>query len=200
MEIYCLQLQSRAEPKWKNEVSNYTSMRLWEPSMGTSHRLPKSVSKQQPDKQNFHGNQLSQQYINCCERCLHLGRPQDINRDIREDASVSQMTRASQQIAVEQCCSRSTFWKSQCNQRQEQVGEDFSGKQPDQLTLWFHRASLNSTPQWRATLPAVFQAATPSADFNYKSPGRRNQQPTSNIKSSASSSALCKWLPALPQN
>jgi hypothetical protein len=40
-----------------------------------------------------------------------------------------------------------TFCKSQCNQRQEQVGEDFSGNQPDQLTLCLHRASLNSTPQ-----------------------------------------------------
>jgi hypothetical protein len=50
---------------------------VWE-----SSRLTKSVSKQQPDKHNFHGNQLSQQYMNCCERCLHLGPPQDINRDI----------------------------------------------------------------------------------------------------------------------
>jgi hypothetical protein len=38
-------------------------------------------------------------------------------------------------------------------------------------------------------LPALFQAATPSADFNHKSPGHRNQQPTSNIKSCASSFA-----------
>jgi hypothetical protein len=58
----------------------------------------------------------------------------------------------------------------------------------------------SSELQWRATLPAVFQAATPSANFNYKSPGHRNQPPTSNIKSSSSSSALWKWLPALPQN
>jgi hypothetical protein len=51
-------------------------------------------------------------------------------------------------------------------------------------------ASLGFTEQhaspselhWRATLPAVFQASTPSADFNYKSPGHRNRPPTSNIK------------------
>jgi hypothetical protein len=30
-----------------------TTMHLWEPSMGSSHRLPKSVSKQQIDKQNY---------------------------------------------------------------------------------------------------------------------------------------------------
>jgi hypothetical protein len=32
-------------------------------------------------------------------------------------------------------CLHVTFWKSQCNQRQKQVGEDQSGNQPDQLTL-----------------------------------------------------------------
>jgi hypothetical protein len=36
----------------------------------------KSVSKQQPDRQDFHGNQQSQQFMYCCERCLHLGPPQ----------------------------------------------------------------------------------------------------------------------------
>jgi hypothetical protein len=32
---------------------------VWEPSMGTSHRLPKPISKQQLDKQNYRGNQQS---------------------------------------------------------------------------------------------------------------------------------------------
>jgi hypothetical protein len=30
------------------------TMVLWEPSMGTSHRLPKPVSKQQLDKHNYY--------------------------------------------------------------------------------------------------------------------------------------------------
>jgi hypothetical protein len=33
----------------------------------------------------------------------------------------------------------------------KQVGKDLSGNQPDQLTLWLHRASLNNTPH-RASL------------------------------------------------
>jgi hypothetical protein len=32
------------------------SFRLWEPSMGTSHRLPEPVYEQQLDKQNYRGN------------------------------------------------------------------------------------------------------------------------------------------------
>jgi hypothetical protein len=32
---------------------------LWETSMGTSHRLPIPVSKQQLDKHNYRGNQQS---------------------------------------------------------------------------------------------------------------------------------------------
>jgi hypothetical protein len=47
----------------------------------------------------------------------------------------------------------------------------------------------SSELQWRATLPAVLQAATPSADFNYKSPGHRNQPPT--ITSRAPHNASC---------
>jgi hypothetical protein len=78
--------------------------------------------------------------------------------------------------AVQFACSRGTFCKSQCNQEQEQIGEDLSGNQPDQLSLWLHRALLNSTPhraslsEEQATLPAVFQAATPSADLSYSRP------------------------------
>jgi hypothetical protein len=77
--------------------------------------------------------------------------------------------------------------------------------QPDQLTLWLHLSSLNSTPH-RVSLSEQqhsqqsYKTATPSADFNYRLPGHRNQPPTSNSKSSSWSSALCKWLPTLPQN
>jgi hypothetical protein len=35
---------------------------------------------------------------------------------------------------VQFACSCGTFCKSQCNQQQEPVGEDFSGNQPDQLS------------------------------------------------------------------
>jgi hypothetical protein len=73
----------------------------WEPPTGyqitTEVTAMQSVSKQQPDKQNLRGKKQSQQYMNCCSQCLHLGPPQDINRDIREDAcqSVSKTTRTS---------------------------------------------------------------------------------------------------------
>jgi hypothetical protein len=79
--------------------------------MGTSHRLPKSVSKQQSDKQNFHGNQLSQQYTNCWERCLHLGPPQDINIDIRDLDASNKLARTVPAVQF-----AGTFCKSQCNQ------------------------------------------------------------------------------------
>jgi hypothetical protein len=39
--------------------SAYRLFVVWEPSMGTSLRLPKSASKQQIDKQNYRGNQQS---------------------------------------------------------------------------------------------------------------------------------------------
>jgi hypothetical protein len=38
---------------------NKESMKVWEPSIGTSHRLPKLVLKQQLDKQNYNSNQQS---------------------------------------------------------------------------------------------------------------------------------------------
>jgi hypothetical protein len=87
--------------------------------------------------------------------------------------------------AVHFALSSDTSCKSRNNQRQKQVGENFSGNQPDPLTLWLHRASLNSTPhrgeiQWRAALPSVFWAATPTADFNYMSHDYRSQPPASN--------------------
>jgi hypothetical protein len=169
---------------------------LWEPSMGTSQRLPKSVSKQQPDKQNFHDNQLSQQYINCCERCLYLGPPQGINRDIREDASVSQLNDSDQLArrvrSVQFGCSRGTFCKSQCNQRQEQVGENLSGKQPDQLS-GFIGLRWTARPIERASVKINTPSSLPSNNavsrLPLQSPCHRSQQPTSNIKSSASSLA-----------
>jgi hypothetical protein len=40
-------------------VSTIEEILVWEPSMGTSHRLPRPVSKQQLDKQNYRGNQQS---------------------------------------------------------------------------------------------------------------------------------------------
>jgi hypothetical protein len=47
--------------------------------------------------------------------------------------------------------------------------------EPAKSTLWLHRATLNSTPHQASTseeqaLPAVFLAATPSADFDYSCP------------------------------
>jgi hypothetical protein len=85
----------------------------------------------------FHGNQQLKQYMNCCVRCLHLGPSQDINR-ARRGRRFNQLD-DSDKLArgvrpVQIGCSRGTFSKSQCNQRQEQVGEDLSGNQPDQLS------------------------------------------------------------------
>jgi hypothetical protein len=64
----------------------------------------------------------------------------------RHFSSVSKMTRTRQRVEFQHCSSRGTFCKPQRNQRQEQVGEDLSGNQPDELALRLHRASLNSTP------------------------------------------------------
>jgi hypothetical protein len=56
------------------------------------------------------------------------------------------------------------------------------------LTIfWLHWASMSSTPHRTSSseeqaLPAAFLAVTPTADFNYKLPGHRNQPPTSNIR------------------
>jgi hypothetical protein len=44
--------------------------------------LPRNRLRKSPDKHDFHGNQQSQKFMYCCERCLHLGPPQDINWDI----------------------------------------------------------------------------------------------------------------------
>jgi hypothetical protein len=54
----------------------------------------------------------------------------------------------------------------------------------------------SSELQWKAILPAVFQAATPSADFNYKSPGHHaittNRRPvTSRTLPQASHNISC---------
>jgi hypothetical protein len=57
-----------------------------------------------------------------------------------------------------------------------------------------HRASLSEQQHSQQS----YKTATPSADFNYKSPGHQSQSTqTSDSKSSASNIALCKWLPAL---
>jgi hypothetical protein len=64
----------------------------WDPPTGyqiaTKVTLTQIGIQAQPDIQDFHDNQHSQQFMFCCERCLHLGPPQDIYRDIRKDASV----------------------------------------------------------------------------------------------------------------
>jgi hypothetical protein len=78
------------------------------------------------------------------------------------------------------------FCKHWRNHRQEQVGEDFIGNQPDQLSSfiglhWTARLIKRVSVKSKHT-PSSLHAATPSADFNYKSPGNHNQPPTSNIK------------------
>jgi hypothetical protein len=101
-------------------------------------------------------------------------------------------------------CSHSTFCKSHVTSNRSRSAKTLV--RTSQINYFAssgftEQHALLSEPQWRgSTLPAVFQAATPSANFNCKSPGHRNQPPTSNIKSSASSFALCKWSLTLPQN
>jgi hypothetical protein len=60
-------------------------------------------------------------------------------------------------------------------------------------TLWLHRASVNSTPHRASTseqqaLPALYSSNAVSG-LRLQSPSLRNQQPTSNSKSSASRSS-----------
>jgi hypothetical protein len=61
-----------------------------------------------------------------------------VNETTRISESVSYQDDTDQSArkvpAVQFACSRGTFCKSHRNQRQEQVGEDFSEKQSDQLS------------------------------------------------------------------
>jgi hypothetical protein len=75
---------------------------------------------------------------------------------------------ASDQLArtfptVQFTCSHGTFCKSQCNQRQEQVGEDFSGNQPDQLSgfIWLH---WTVRPIERASVKSNTPSSLPSSN------------------------------------
>jgi hypothetical protein len=164
-------------------------MALWEPPVETTHmlrtsmtrqHLRKLVSRQQPDKQDFHDSQQSQHVL--LRAVFSLG---SVSRQSRRWCSSVQSV-SHEDASDQECSSRGTFCKSQSNQRMEQVGEDFSGNNPDLLS-GFIGLHWTARPIERAsaTLPAVFQAATPSADFNYKAPGHRNQPPTSNIESTA---------------
>jgi hypothetical protein len=54
--------------------------------MGSSHRLSNRYrGNAYANRYPSNGDEQSQQCMNCCERCLHFGSPQDINRNIRED-------------------------------------------------------------------------------------------------------------------
>jgi hypothetical protein len=143
--------------------------------------------------------------MNCCERCQHLGLPQGINRALR-GRRFSQSGDESDQLAS---CSRAvqfacTFWKSQCNQRQEQVGEGLVGNSRINSLSSFIGLHWTARPIKRAAVKSNAPSSLPNSNtvsrLQLQSPGHRNQQPTSNIKSSVPSFALCKWLPALPQN
>jgi hypothetical protein len=162
--------------------ANCWNCHMWEPSMGSSHRLSNSYrgntyANRYPSNSPI--NRISMVTNNCNNAWIV---PSSVYTWVRLKAvnettwisSVSQLdasdrlTRTS--LAVQFASSRGMFCKLQRNHRQEQVGEDFTGNQPDQLTLWLHRASLNSTPHHESLTPNSLQAATPSADFNYRRP------------------------------
>jgi hypothetical protein len=74
--------------------------------------------------------------------------------------------------------------------------KEFSGNQPDQLPAssgFTEQHAPSSELQWITTLPAVFQAATPSADFNYCCPAiATNRRPvTSSPPLQAPHNASC---------
>jgi hypothetical protein len=79
----------------------------------------------------------------------------------------------------------------QCKQRQQQVGEDFSGNQPGQFTLWLHRASLNSTPQ---------RASSSEEQHSQQSSKQQRRQPTSATSRPATATNRRPVTPRAPHN
>jgi hypothetical protein len=121
-------------------------IQVWEPSIGNANRYPSnSLINRISMLTNYRNNTWI--VASSVYTWVRLKTSTEI---YGKKTPISQQD-ASDQLActfpaVHFACSRGTFCKSQCNQRQEQVGEDFSGNQPDQLTLWLHRTSLNSMP------------------------------------------------------
>jgi hypothetical protein len=127
-------------------VPRFCAVEVWEPPVETSHilrtsmtrqRLRKSVSRQQPDKQDFHDNQQSQHILlravfSLGSASRQLTRPHGSVQSVSHEDTSDQLARTFP--AVQFACSRGTFCKSQCNQQQEHVGEGFSGNQPDELS------------------------------------------------------------------
>jgi hypothetical protein len=87
---------------------------------------------------------------------------------------------------VQFTCSHGTFCKSQCNQRWEQVGKDFSGNQPDQLS-GFIGLHWTARPIERASVKSNTPSSLPSSNavspLQLQLPGHHNQLPTNNSKS-----------------
>jgi hypothetical protein len=152
---------------------------LWEPLLEISHmlrtsmnrqRLHKSVSRQQPDKQDFHGNQQSQHVL--LRAVISLGSAsRQLKRRRSQDSPVSQQD-ASDQLtgtfpAVHFACSRGTFCKSQCNQRMElhwtarpieQHSQQSSKQQRRQPTSTTSRPAT-ATNHWPVTPRALHNAS-----------------------------------------
>jgi hypothetical protein len=91
--------------------------------------------------------------------------------------------------AVHFACSRGKFCKSQCNQRKEQVGEDFSGTSrinsfSGVIGLHWTARPIEWTPV-KGNTPNSLPRSRAVSRLQLQSPGHRIQPPTSNIKSSA---------------
>jgi hypothetical protein len=93
-----------------------------------------------------------------------------------EDASASKTTRTSKKVEFEQCSSGfHAIRRNVATQPAIGAGRRRLKWEPARSTLWLHRTSLNSTPHRANTgeeqsIPAIFLAATPSADFNHSRP------------------------------
>jgi hypothetical protein len=116
----------------------------WKPLTYCELRLPDNAyanrySSNGPINRTFHGNQQKQHVLlravfslGSASRQLRRRRRSIQFSSVSHEDTSDQITRTVP--AVQFACSRGTFCKSQCNKRMEQVGEDFSGNQPDQLS------------------------------------------------------------------
>jgi hypothetical protein len=158
----------------------------WEPSMGSSHRLPNrypgnAYANRYPSNSPI--NKISMVTNNHKNSCIV---PNGVYTWVRHKTSTEIYGKTLQ--AFDQCSSRvraaRSVSRNVTSDRSRSAKTSVGTSQINSLASsgFTEQHASSSEVQWTATLPAVFQATTPSADFNYKSPGHLNQPPTSNIK------------------
>jgi hypothetical protein len=138
--------------------------------MGTSHRLPKPVSRKQLDNRltnnrNSTGNVTSRFYIGFASRDQQKYRRKSARctRPVNTYIS-SSAVRVARSVSRNVTTNRSRSAKTLVGTGQ--INPPASSGSTEQH-------ALSSEPQCRATLPIVSNA-TPSADFDHKSPGHRS--------------------------